>query len=189
MSFVAAGVGIAGIGVGLYQTLHGQAQAKKAQKALESQRSPAYTPDKAIGDYYVAALNKYNVSPYNSTLYQYSQANIARNAAQGLSSLQDRRQALGGVSAITQGSNDANLKAAVQAENQKMQQFGQLGRAASMENSEKRYGFGINNLLPYNNARALEIAKAQGGNAIENAGLQSIDSGLNNAAMIATSKK
>lgn len=163
---------------GVVQGVLGGIRARKAQRELENMKSPTYTPNKAITDYYSQALNKYNTSPYNSALYNMQSQNAQRATTQGLSALQDRRSALGGVSALIQGQNDSMLKAAALAEDRKAQEFNQLGQAAGMKAGEDRQAFSINQLMPFERKANLLSQKAAGGAATMNAGIQNVFGGL-----------
>lgn len=166
-----------GIG-GLAQTIFGGSRAHKAERALENLQTPTYEKSKAIGDYYNQALQRYNVNPYQSSMYQQQQRNIQRGTATGIGALQDRRSAVGGIGKLIQAQNDASLNAGVAAERQQMQAFGQLGQAAGMQAGEDRQAFNINKLMPYQNKYNLLAQKAAGGNQIMNAGLSNVFGGL-----------
>ncbi len=174
MSFVAAGVGIAGLGFSAYQTIHGASEAKKAQNALKSQQTPTYTPNKSILDYYQEAKNRYQTSPYNSLQYQVSQNQINRNQGQAVNQLQQGRSALGGIGAVTQMSNDAQLKAQAAAEAQKNQAFNAYGKATGAEAADQSKQFQINKMLPYQQKRNLLAQQASGYTQLENAGLSNL---------------
>ena len=179
MSFVAAGVGVAGLGISAYQTIHGADQAKKAQNALKNQQTPVYTPNKSILDYYQEAKNRYETSPYNTAQFQLAQQGIGRNQAAGLTNLQNSRSALGGVGNLVQQSNDANLKAVAQTEAQRSNAFNQYARAAGAEGADISKQFQINKMLPYTQNRNLYAQEASGYTQLENAGMY----GLQNSAM------
>lgn len=145
---------------------------KKARRELENLQLPTYTPAKSIQDYYTQAQQRYNLSPYQSTLYNMQQQNAGRATAAGLAGLQDRRSALGGINALVQGQNDSMLKAASMAEQQKAQQFSQLGQASGMMGQEERQAFQINKMMPYEKKYNLAAMKAQAANQLLNAGMQ-----------------
>lgn len=165
-------------GIGVAQGIIGGIRAHKAQKELEKLGTPAYTPNQGIGDYYNKALARYNASPYESATYKNQTNQISRNVATGISGLNDRRSAIGGISSIIQGANDASLKAISAAEGEQGQRLGQLGNAAQAKASDDKYAFQINKLMPYEKKYNLLTAKAQGGNQVMNAGLQNIFGGL-----------
>lgn len=145
---------------------------RRARKALEGLQSPTYTPAKSISDYYTEAKQRYNLSPYASTLYNAQMQNINRNTASGIAGLQSRRLGVGGLSALIQGQNDATLKAAVAAEQQRDQRFGQYGQAAGAMAGEERRAFDINKMMPYERRYNMLAQKAQGYNQMFNAGMQ-----------------
>jgi hypothetical protein len=149
---------------------------RRARKALEKHQgeSPVYTPVKSISDYYTEAKQRYNQSPYASTLYNTQMQSIGRNTAQGIAGLQSRRQGIGGISALIQGQNDATLRAAGAAEQQREQRFGQYGQAAGAMAGEERQAFNINKMMPYERRYNMLAQKAQGYNQMFNAGLQNV---------------
>lgn len=170
---IAAAAGIAqGVG-GALQSIFGGRQARRAQNRLEKMIKD-YKPDQGIRDYYSKALNRYNANPYTSPMYNYMSQKIGAGTAQGISALQDRRSALAGLPALIQNQNDALLKTAAEAENQKGQQLGQLGQATQMKAQEDKYKF--------ENMANLLGQKASGGNMIANAGFSNIFGGLGNVA-------
>lgn len=165
-------------GAGIAQSIFGGIRAKKAQRQLENLSMPAYAPSKSITDYYSQALNRYNTSPYNSSLYTMQKQNAERGVNQGITALQDRRSVLGGISGLIQGQNDAMLKAGALAEDRKAQEFAQLGQATQMKAGEDRQSFNINKLMPFQHKVNLLSQKAAGGAATMNAGLQNAFGGL-----------
>lgn len=181
-ALIPAGAQFAG---GLFQSIFGGNRARKAQDQLEALKTPTYTPNKGIGDYYSQALQRYGINPYQSQQYQYSQNQANRATAAGLSSLQGRRGAVAGVGRLAGIQNDAMLRAGITAENQRTQNFNQLGNATGMKASDDRYGFQINKMMPYEKELQLLGLKASGGNQIMNAGLSNIFGGLGNASMVA----
>lgn len=164
--------------IGLGQTIFGGIQARKARKALEKLQTPTYTPARSISDYYSEAKQRYNTSPYASTLYKTTEQGIGRNINKGISALQDRNMGIGGISSIIQAANDATLKAGIAAEQQQSQNFAQYGQAAGMMGQEERQAFNINQLMPYEKKYNLLAAKASGGSQIMNAGISNIGGGL-----------
>lgn len=159
---------------GLVQTGMGLFGGRKARKQLENLQTPTYTPAKSISDLYAEAKQRYNTSPYASTLYKTQQQSIGRNVNQGLAGLQSRRLGIGGVSSLVQGANDASLKSAIAAEQQQEQRFGQYGQAANAMAGEERQAFNINQMMPYEKKYNLLAMKAQGNNQMANAGMQNI---------------
>lgn len=176
-------------GVGLVQSLFGGGEASAAQRKLEKLRTPTYTPNKAIADYYQDALSRYNTGPYNTSMYQYMTRNADKTLASGITALSDRRASIGNVGALVEQTNDSLNKAAVAAEQQRNQEFGQLGEATQLKAGDDKYGFQVNQLEPYEKEKSLLEAKAGGGNAVENAGLQNLFGGLNGITDYETLKK
>lgn len=157
--------------IGGIQTLFGGGRANKAQNEMEKMIRN-YKGSESIQDYYTKALNKYNMNPYNSAMYQLQSENARSGTAQGINALQDRRSALGGVSSLVANQNNNLLKAAAAAEGQQAQALGQLGQATAMKDREDKYKFEAKyNLLG---------AKAGGGGNIMNAGLSNLYGGIGN---------
>lgn len=178
-TFVAAGIGVAGLGLSAYQAFHGASQAKKAQDALKSQQTPTVAPNKSILDYYQTALNRYNTSPYNSLGYKLAQEGIQRNQGSTINNLKHfGGAAISNVGAVEQQSNDASLKAAAMAENQKNNAFNQYGKAAGAEGQDINRQFQINKMLPYTQNRNLYAQEAMGYNSLENAGLYGLQNSV-----------
>ena len=166
------------MGAGVLQTGLGFLQARKNQKALEKLQSPQYRQNAGIMDYYNKALQRYNVNPYTSQLYNQQQQQIKGGTAQGIASLQDRRSALAGIPQLIQAQNDSLLKAGAAAEGQQAGALSQLGDAANAKLGEDRMAFDINQMQPYQNKFNLLSQKAGAGNQIMNAGLSNIFGGL-----------
>lgn len=171
--------------LGILQTGIGFFGGRRARRQLEALKSPTYSPVKSISDYYSEAKQRYNTSPYASTLYNTQQQSIGRNVNQGIASLQSRRQGIGGISSLIQGANDASLKAAIAAEQQKEQRFGQYGQAAGAMAGEERQAFNINKMLPYQTKYTQLSQKAAGYNQMLNAGMQNYFGGGQAAATYA----
>jgi hypothetical protein len=174
---LAAGLAIGQGVMGLAQTILGGSAAHKAQKQMEGMVNN-YQPNQSIMDYYSKALNRYNVNPYNSNLYQMQSNNIQRGTASGINALQDRRSALAGVSSLVQGQNDGLLKAAAAAEGQQGQALNQLGQATGMKAQEDSKKFD----MKYN----LLAMKAGGNNQTMNAGIQNMFGGMGGLSNMAT---
>jgi hypothetical protein len=170
---LAAGLAIGQGVMGLAQTILGGSAAHKAQKQMEGMVNN-YQPNQSIMDYYSKALNRYNVNPYNSNLYQMQSNNIQQGTASGINALQDRRSALAGVSSLVQGQNDGLLKAAAAAEGQQGQALNQLGQATGMKAQEDSKKFD----MKYN----LLAMKAGGNNQTMNAGIQNMFGGMGGLA-------
>jgi hypothetical protein len=175
-------LGAAQVGGGLLQGLIGGKKAKKAQKELENLQSPTYNPNESVLSYYNNALQRYNVNPYNSTLYKTQQQNIGRGVNQGIGALNNRRSGLAGISSLIQGQNDSLLKAGIAAENQKDQRFSQLGGATQMKAGEDRQAFNINKMQPFERKYNLLAMKAGANARTANDGLKNIFNGLGTMA-------
>lgn len=172
--------GIAQAVIGGAQAIGGYIQQSRATKDLEKLIT-GYKPNSGILDYYSKALNRYSASPYQSNSYKYATGQASRGLTQGLNSLQDRRSAVAGIGTLVQGYNDANLKAAANAEQEQAQALGQLGQAAGMKAQEERYPFELKaNML---------ASKAAGGNQIMNAGIGNAYGGLNSLSEYNTLQK
>lgn len=165
-------------GLGAVQGIAGFFQNRKARKELEKLQTPTYTPARSITDYFNEAKQRYNTSPYASTLYNTQMQNIGRSTASGIAGLQGRRSAIGGIASIIQNQNDAMLKAAAGAEQQRDQRFSQYGQASGMMGQEERQAFQVNKMLPYEKQYNLLASKASGGSQLMNAGLSNIAGGL-----------
>lgn len=151
--------------VSIAQMFFGQKKARKAEKQLMGMVDN-YKPSESIMDYYNKALAKYNSNPYQSQTYGQAMNMANRNMAAGIGGLQDRRSAIGGISSLVQGSNDAALKAAATAEQLQNQNFSQLGDATTMKDREDKYKF--------ENKYNLLSQKAGGGNQLFNAGMKNL---------------
>ncbi len=160
--------------LGIGQAIGGYFQKKKATKELERMQSPTYTANQGIMDYYNKALQRYNVDPYQTSMYKMQQQSANRGLASGLNALQSRRSALAGVSNLVQGYDDASLKAGAAAEQQQGQNLSQLGQAAGMKAGEQQNEFNINQQQPFERKYNLKAMKAGGGNDIMNSGISNI---------------
>lgn len=159
--------GAIGIGQSIIGGIKQNRATKKYEKLIDS-----YQPNQSIMDYYGKALQRYNQNPYDSTIYRMQSQNAGRGLATGLSTLNDRRSALAGVSGLVRGYNDSMLKAAATAEGQQGAALSQLGQATGMKAAEDKYKFEAKaNLLG---------AKAVGGGQLLNSGLQNAYGGLSN---------
>jgi hypothetical protein len=163
--------------VGGIQTLVNSGKANRAQRSLQSMVDN-YQPNKGILDFYNKALQRYNVNPYQSGLYNQQSQQIRGGTAQGIAALQDRRSGIAGISGLVQGQNDALLKAAATAEGQQAQALGQLGQATGMKAGEDRYKF--------ENKYNLLAMKAGAANQGVNAGVQNMFGGLQGLANYGT---
>jgi hypothetical protein len=175
---LAAAIPIIQGAIGIGQALFGGGKARKAQRELEKMQTPTYNANQSILDYYNKALQRYNVDPTNSAMYKRSMNNINRGVASGVSALQDRRSAIGGISSILRASNDAKLDAEVGAEQQQSQRFNQLGAATGMKADDDRMQFQYNQVAPFEKKYNLLSMKAGAGNQTANAGMSNIFGGL-----------
>ncbi len=164
--------------VGTAQSIIGGIRAHKAQKQLENMQTPTYHQDKGIMDYYNKALQRYNLNPSQTAEYQRDIQNIGRNQAAGISALQSRGSAVGGISRLAAVGNNAALNADVNAENRQDQRFGQLGQATGMQAGENAKAFQYNDIAPYEKQYNLLSMKAGAANQTANAGMQNIYGGL-----------
>ena len=181
---LAALPGLAQTGMGLIQGLLGHNKEKNALSDLENLNTPTYTANKSINDFYNNALQRYGVNPYQSQQYQYAQNAADRNMASGINALQDRRSAVGGVARLNALSNDAALKAGVNAENEQNQRFGQLGSATGMKAGDDRMRFQQNEIAPFEKNYNLLAMKAGAGGNQFNAGITNAFGGLGNLSLL-----
>ena len=203
MSFIALGVtgtvsaataiagasALAGAGMGAASMIGGRKQQKKAQEALErqAQSSPLYKPDKSIDVYYQEAMNRYRENPYQSQQYQVGQRNIQRATAQGISALQDRRSAIGGIGRMQANQMGAMQNLGAQAEASRQQRLGQLGQATQLKSGDYQRQFDINQMTPYNRQLQLEQMKAQAAGERYNTGMQMVGQGVSAIGSLAAS--
>lgn len=174
---------LAGIqaGAGIVQSIIGGISARKNQKKLQNLKTPTYTPNQSIKDYYSKALQRFNVNPYSSAQYRMQSQNADRTTATGINALQNRRSAVGGISRLAGIQNDAMLNAGVAAENEQGRRFGQLGGATQMQSQDDRMAFQYNKIAPYEKEYNLLSQKAGAANQTVNAGLSNIFGGLSSA--------
>ena len=173
------------------QALVGAGQAafsgrKKRERELDAfaKQSPLYKGSKSVDDYYQEAMNRYKENPYQSLQYQVGQKNIQRAMATGLSGLQSRGSAIGGIGRLFGAQTDAMANLGAQTEAQRNARFGQLGSATQMKTGEEYKKFDINQMTPYNRMLQLKQYKAQAANDRYNAGVQMVGSALGNAANV-----
>lgn len=158
-------------GIGAAQSLLNMGKAKRSQGELQKMVDN-YQPNRSILDFYNKALQRYNVNPYSSAMFNAQQERIRGGTAQGIQALGDRRSTLAGLPKLIQGQNDAMLNAAAAAEGQQAQALGQLGQATGMKAGEDRYKF--------ENKYNLLAMKAGAANQGVNAGIQNMFGGLQN---------
>jgi hypothetical protein len=166
----------------------GSNQRRKArERELDeyAKQSPLYTGSKPISEYYQQALNRYNENLYQSQQYQMGAMNARRATAQGLSALQNRRSAIGGISRLEASQNAAMQSLGAQAEAQRNQRFGQLGSATQMKNADLMQQFDINKMTPYNRQLALKQMKAAAASEAYTRDVNNTISALNNGASAA----
>lgn len=166
------------IGLGALQTGIGAIRAHRAQKQLENMQSPTYVKNQSILDYYSKALQKYNLSPYETAGYKKNVQDVGRGTTTALDALRGRGGAVAGVNNIIASANDNILKAGVDAENRKAQEFNVLGNATGMKAGEDRRAFDINQQQPFERKYNLLAMKASGGNKVEGAGISNIFGGF-----------
>lgn len=166
--------------VGLAQTIGGWIQQHKATKELEKLKSPSYSQNQSILDFYSKALQKYNLSPYSTASYKKNTQDIGRNTTQGLDALRGRGGSVAGVNNLVATGNDSLLKASADAENRKAQEFSTLGTATQMKAGEDRMAFNINQQQPFERKYNLLAMKAAGGNQVANSGISNVFGGLQN---------
>ena len=187
MSFAAIGITSAAlsVGAGAFTAIKAGRQQKNAQAELERQaaNSPLRKESKSLNDYYQQALNRYKESPYQSAAYQQAMQNARRTTASGLSALQDRRSAIGGISRLGSMESGASQRAVAQGEQMQAQRFSELSRATQMKKRDEDELFDINVMTPYQRRLQLEQMKGAAAGERYNAGMQMIGQGLSNAAM------
>jgi hypothetical protein len=179
-----AALTIAQAGIGAAQAFGSGRKAREKELDTYAKQSPLYKGSKSVDDYYQEAMNRYKENPYQSQQYQVGQRNIQRAMATGLSGLQDRRSAIGGIGRVFGAQTDALGNLGAQAEAQRNQRFGQLGGATQMKTGEDYRKFDINQMTPYNRILQLKQLKSQAANDRYNAGMQMIGSAASNAASI-----
>ena len=170
---------------GIAQSVIGGIKQHKATKAFEKLQTPGYTPNKAIGDYYQTALQRYNTSPYQSAEYNYALQRNRETQATALSALGDRRNSLAGVAGIVNAGNRASAQAGIQAEAERRAGFGALGNATGIKSADDLRAYNQNVLAPYQKKFGLLSQKAAAGGQMLNAGLSNIFGGVSNGAAVA----
>lgn len=183
-ALTAAIPGLLQTGGGILQSIIGGNKAKKNERALENLKTPTYTANKSIGDYYQNALQRYGVNPYQSQQYQYAQNNANAATGAGINALQDRRSAVGGVARLSAIQNNAGLRAGMAAEQQQGQRFGALGNATGMKSADDRVRFQYNDIAPYEKQYNLLAMKAAAGSKMQNSGISNAFKGLTGLSQI-----
>lgn len=152
----------------IYSSAKAASQRKKAEREMENMKTPSYTPNASILDYYQKALQKYNVNPTDTAQYKLQSQNVKQGLTQGIAAAQDRR--LGGAitPSLVQGANNAMLKTAVAGEQQKNADLSRLGQAASMKAGEEGKAFQYNSVYPFEKQFNLLASKAAGQAQVQN---------------------
>jgi len=171
------------VALGAYQSATSGAGAAEKDFENFAKQNPLAQRSKSLDDYYQQALSRYQENPYQSALYQQAAQNAQRTTAQGISALQDRRSAIGGIGKLSALQNDALQRAGVQAENYKQQQFNQLGQATQAQTAQDRYLFDVNQATPFNRQLGIKQMKSQAANERYNAGLGMMGGALGNYAL------
>lgn len=159
-------------------------KAKQAEKEAELSinGAPKYKPNQSILSYYDTALNRFNTSPTDTAQYKYDKGTIKQSTVQALSSLNKLRS--GNVANIIQGQNNSLLKAAMNAENRKAQEFNVLGSAAQMKAGQDAKAFQQNELYPFEAKYNLLTMKAAGQRAAQRQNTQNAYQNASAAASI-----
>lgn len=167
----------------LLSSANNKNKAKKAEKAAEDSlnSAPKYKPNQSILNYYDTALRRFNTSPTDTAQYKMDKQNIRQGTTQALSALNKLRS--GDVANIIQGQNNSLLRAAVNAENRKVQEFNVLGQAAGMKAGQEAKAFQQNELYPFEGKYNLLTMKAAGHRADQR---QSLQNAYNNAGAAAS---
>lgn len=184
---ITAGAAALTAGVGAYTAIDARKKQSSAQRKLEEQarNSPLYKRDKSIDDYYQQSLNQFLQKPTDSLRYQLGGMNARRATAQGISALQDRRAAIGGIDKLALGQNSAMDNLAAQAEATKFQNLRQWGSAANMKNQEGQREYDFNKLTPFNRQIGLGQMEASAAGDRYNAGMQMVGQGISAAGQAA----
>jgi hypothetical protein len=130
---------------------------------------------------------RYRENPYQSQQYQVGQRNIQRATAQGISALQDRRSAIGGIGRLQANQMGAMQNLGAQAEASRQQRLGQLGQATQLKSVDYQRQFDINQMTPYNRQLQLEQMKAQAAGERYNTGMQMVGQGVSAIGSLAAS--
>ena len=162
---------------------------KDVELELEKLGSPTYRKNQSIIDFYDEALRKYKVSPTETAEYKLQKQNINQGVIQGLNAFQNRRSAMGGVSSLISGQNNALLKAASKAEQDKQRQGAIVSNAAQSASAENLRDYQLNQRAPFEQKYNLLAAKAAGLSKVQNAQTQNAYSNLSAFATSLPEKK
>ena len=184
MSWITTGVAVGSAVYGGLKSGKARREQKSSQAQLEnlSANNPLRKESKALNDYYQQSLNRYQESPYQSAAYQQAMRNAERNTAAGISALQDRKSAIGGVTKLSILKGEALNNAILGGEYARNQRFNELGRATQMKKANEDELFDINVMTPYQRKLQLEQMKGAAAGERYNAGMQMLGQGLSNAA-------
>lgn len=173
-------------GYSIYQSASSASKAKKAERGLEEslKNTPQYRPNQSILNYYDEALRKYNVNPSDTRQYKLAKQDIGQGTVQGLRSLQDRRSGLAGIPSLIANQNNSLLRAAVEAERRKAQEFSVLGQATQMKAGEQRQAFQQNEVYPFESRYNLLAMKAAGARADQRTSMQNAFNSANAAVSL-----
>ena len=184
MSWITTGVSVGSAIWGGAKAAKARREQKSAEAQLENlaKNSPLRKESKSLNDYYQQALNRFTESPYQSAAYQQATRNADRTAAAGISALQDRKGAIGGVTKLSRLKGEALNNAILGGEYARSQRFSELGRATQMKKANEDELFDINVMTPYQRKLQLEQMKGSAAGERYNAGMQMLGQGLSNAA-------
>lgn len=177
----------ASIGMGAAQMISAKKGQRQQELANLANKSPLYKGSKPIDAYYQEALNRYQASPYQSQQYLVGQKNVQRGMATGISGLQDRRSAIGGIARLAGTQSDALQNLGAAAESTKSQRFGQLGSATQLKAGEDYKKFNINEENPYERNLQLAQYRAQSAADQQQTGLGTIANAASNLGTYAAS--
>lgn len=181
MAWIAPVIGAVVSGAG---ALSASAKRKKAEKELEQMRSPIYTPNKSILDYYKTALEKYDTNVTDSALYKKQTQDIGQGVTQANAMSNSRRLGGANISSIIQGRNNALLNAAVAGEGRKAAEFNTLGHATQLKASEDKAAFNQNMVAPFERNYNMYAMKASGAAARQNSNMQNLFNSVMSAAAV-----
>ncbi len=171
-------------GISAYSAIRNAKKAKDAENEAEGaiSNAPKYTQNSSILGYYNEALRRYNTNPSDTREYKLASQNIKQGTVQGLKALQDRRSGLAGVPTLVANQNNSLLRAAVNAENRKAQEFNVLGNATGMKAGEDKAAFQQNQMYPFEAKYNLLSMKAAGARANQRQNTSNLYNNLSAAA-------